>query len=1035
MTNSSRSLRHAVRFTLAASAISAVAPAAYAQTAPTPAPSAPVQEVVVTGSRIQQAPNDVSISPVTSVTAIDIQQSGLLRTEDLLNNLPQVIAENSSGQSISSNGTATVSLRGLGSWRTLVLVNGRRMSPGAGLSITASSSPDINQIPADLITRADVLTGGASAVYGADAVAGVVNFVLDTHYEGVKVDANYAFGQHKNDNATFLANLAAKNDIIPPRSVNWGQTKDVSVIAGANFADGKGNATAYFTYLNQAPIYGYQADFAGCTLNTPGSNPTAPGKKLKCGGSSSSATGRFLDLGSVPTAGGKFTFTTLSDRTIDAATGAYRQYSSAGDSYNYGALSFLQRQAERYTTGAFLNYDINDKTNVYSETMFARNTSTASYGPSGLFAFGTPSISCSNPLLPADAVATLCSPANIAANQRHFGGTGDRITLYAARRSVESGPRLDNYASDSIREVLGLKGKFNDAWSYDVYGQVGITQMIDVEGNFLGTQQIANALDVIKNPASAADPTKGVVPGVPVGGAVCAITVAGYDPACVPWNLWAPGGVTKAQLDYLRVQSSYTVKTQEYIASGSVTGDLGKYGVKLPSASSGMIVNVGAEYRQEKYDFDPDYIFANGFASGGNGAFSAVHGQFHVSEIFTEMRLPLIDEKPGAYQLSLDAGYRYSTYTSGYNTNTYKFGVEYAPVQDLRLRGGYNRAVRAPSIGDLFTPAIVGAGGTADPCWGPADANGLVQGHSLAYCQNTGVTAAEFGHILPNPAAQINTSVGGNLALTPEIADTYTLGFVLQPTFLTNFVMSVDYYDIKIKNTIESLSSNTVITNCATSGDPKLCGLIHRGAGTGSLWFNNNDFVTATEINIGTVSTKGIDVAAHYRYDIGGMGRLAFSLSGTRTQNWLTQPIPTKGSYDCTGYFGTTCGAPTPKWRHVFSTDWATPWVGLDLTLRWRYLGYVDTDRSSPDPQLAQAFFPGSAHIGSFSYIDFSASIPVTSGISFRLGINNITDKTPPIVANGNYSDCPNSSCNDNTWVGTYDTLGRYIYMHVSAKF
>jgi iron complex outermembrane receptor protein len=1025
MTNTSRSLRHAVRFTLAASAISAGAPLAYAQQAAPSAAAPPiaVQEVVVTGSRIQQAPNDVSISPVTSITSVDIQQTGLLRTEDLLNNLPQVIAENSSGQSISSNGTATVSLRGLGSWRTLVLVNGRRLMPGAGLSVTASSSPDINQIPADLIERADVLTGGASAVYGADAVAGVVNFVLNTHYEGVRVDANYAFANHKNDNGALLNDLAAKHDIIPQSSINAGQTKDVSVIAGANFADGKGNATVYFTYLNQAPVYGYQYDYAGCTLNTPGSAPAAPGKKLACGGSSSSATGRFLDLGSVPTAKGGLTFTTLSDRTVDAKTGAYRQYSSSGDSYNYGALSFLQRQAERYTSGAFLNYDVNDNVNVYSETMFARNTSTASYGPSGLFAFGTPTISCSNPLLTAGELATLCTPQNIAYNQAHFGGTGQNITLYMARRSVESGPRLDNYTSDAIREVLGLKGKWGEAWSYDLYGQVGITQLEDIEGNFLGSQQINRALDVVPNPAVGG--AKGVAAGAPV----CNSVLNGSDPACVPWNLWAPGGVTDQQLAYLRVQSSYAVRTTEYIVSGSVTGDFGKYGAKIPSAASGMIVNLGAEYRQEKYDFDPDYIFAHGFASGGNGAFTQVHGQFHVSEVFTEMRLPLIDEKPGAYQLSLDAGYRYSKYTSGFNTNTYKLGLEWAPIQDLRLRGGYNRAVRAPSIGDLYTPAVVGAGGTADPCWGATPT------YTMAQCANTGVTAAEYGHILANPAAQINTSVGGNIDLKPEIADTYTFGFVLQPQAITNFVMSVDYYSIKIKNTIESLTSNTVISNCANTGSAALCGLIHRGAGTGSLWFNNNDFVTASEINIGTISTKGIDLAAHYRMDIGAVGKLAFSLSGTKTQNWLTQPIPTGGSYDCTGFMGTTCGAPTPEWRHVMSMDWASPWAGLDLTLRWRYIGSVVTDRASNDPQLKAAYFPGTAHIPSFSYFDLSVAMPVTTNVNFRLGINNIQDKQPPVVANGNYSDCPNSSCNDNTWVGTYDTLGRYIYMHLSAKF
>jgi iron complex outermembrane receptor protein len=1045
MTNTSRSLRHAVRFTLAASAISAGAPLAYAQQAAPSAAAPPiaVQEVVVTGSRIQQAPNDVSISPVTSITSVDIQQTGLLRTEDLLNNLPQVIAENSSGQSISSNGTATVSLRGLGSWRTLVLINGRRMSPGAGLAVAASSSPDINQVPADLIERADVLTGGASAVYGADAVAGVVNFVLNTHFEGVRIDANYAFGNHKNDNGALLNDLAAKNDIIPKSSVNVGQTKDVSVIAGSNFADGKGNATVYFTYLNQAPVYGYQMDYAGCTLNTPGSNPTAAGKKLACGGSSSSATGRFLDLGLTPVPGAvppKSTVTTLSDRTVDGKTGAYRQYSSAGDSYNYGALSFLQRQAERYTSGAFLNYDVNDSVNLYSETMFARNTSTASYGPSGLFAFGTPSVSCSNPLLTAGELAALCSPANIASNQRLFGGTGDRITLYAARRSVESGPRLDNYSSDAIREVLGTKGKLSDAWSYDVYGQVGITQAQDIQGNYLGAQQINNALDAVPNPPSAPGSTVGVVKGVPVGGAVCAITLAGYDPTCVPWNIWNPGGVTQQQLNYLRVGSSYSVRTTEYIVSGSVTGDFGKYGVKVPSAASGLILNVGAEYRQESYDFDPDYIFSHGFASGGNGAVQPVHGTFHVSEGFTELRLPLIDEKPGAYQLSLDAGYRYSKYTSGFNTNTYKFGIEWAPIQDIRLRGGYNRAVRAPSVGDLYSPATIGAGGTADPCWGASSdpvnpINGTVNGHSFAFCQNTGVTAAQFGHIIPNPAAQINTSTGGNIGLLPEIADTYTFGFVLQPQAITNFVMSVDYYSIKIKNTIESLSSNTVVNNCGLTGSAALCGLIHRGAGTGSLWFNNNDFVTATEINIGTISTKGIDLAAHYRLDIGAVGKLAFSLSGTKTQNWLTQPIPTGGSFDCTGFMGTTCGAPTPEWRHVMSMDWASPWAGLDLTLRWRYIGSVVTDRASNDPQLKQAYFPGTAHIPSYSYFDFSVAMPVTTNVNFRLGVNNIQDKQPPVVANGNYSDCPNSSCNDNTWVGTYDTLGRYIYMHLSAKF
>src|SRR5271169_4700807 len=370
-----RKLQFAVRAAIAMAGATAAAPAALSQTAvATTEPVPELQEVVVTGSRIQQNPNDVSISPIISVTALEIAQTGLVRTEDLLNNLPQVVAENSSGQSISSNGTATVSLRGLGSQRTLVLIDGKRMAPGGGSGIGGLglvASPDINQIPAAMIQRVDVLTGGASAVYGADAVAGVVNFIMDSRFQGVKLDADYGYGSFKNDNQQYLGLLQAAGDQIPPGTTNAGYNRNVSFLAGSNFADGKGNATVYFTYLNSSPAVGYQYDYAGCTLNTPSTLPGPGG--LKCGGSSSSATGRFLELGQV--AG---TETIVSDSTVNKTVpgGAFTPYNSSY-SYNYGALSYLQRQADRYTAGAFLNYDINDNANVYSEFMFARNTSQA----------------------------------------------------------------------------------------------------------------------------------------------------------------------------------------------------------------------------------------------------------------------------------------------------------------------------------------------------------------------------------------------------------------------------------------------------------------------------------------------------------------------------------------------------------------------------------------------------------------------------------------------------------------------------------
>ena len=262
-------------------------------------------------------------------------------------------------------------------------------------------------------------------------------------------------------------------------------------------------------------------------------------------------------------------------------------------------------------------------------------------------------------------------------------------------------------------QTIGVKGAFADAWSYDAYAKVGITQFGDIEGNFLGTPQMDNALNVVPNPAT------GGVAGVAAGAPVCAAALLnGSAPKCVPWNIWTPNSITPAQLAYLTVPSTWSTTATEFIVSDSVTGDLGKYNIKIPTAKDGMSVNVGTEYREEKFDFSPDYIFAQRI----DGRRRAVRGDCRriprVRGIHRSAHLPIMNELPAAYNLSADAGYRYSSYTEGFNTNTYKIQLEWAPIQDVRFRGGYNRAVRAPNIDELFEPAVMGAGGTADPCWG-----------------------------------------------------------------------------------------------------------------------------------------------------------------------------------------------------------------------------------------------------------------------------------------------------------------------------
>ena len=1030
MRNVNVNVRSAVRLAIAACAAASVTPLALAASQATSGATGPMPQdssttsaaaaaptlrtVVVTGSLIELSPNEVAISPVTTVSSQAMTKVGTVRLEDALQNMPQFSSSaQNSGESIDANGTASVNLYGLGATRTLVLINGRRMGPGAG----QSSVPDINQIPAALVSQVQVLTGGASTTYGADAVAGVVNFIINTHFTGLKVDANYSFNQHNNNDSSTLGLLRSFGSTLPPSSVNTGQNRDISVVMGSNFADGKGNATGYFTFTNTSPAVGSQFDHAGCTING-GSTVNSP---LHCGGSESMATGAFFETGLVNGA-----LKTLVSDTIDAKTGLMRPIAST-DLYNYGATSFFQVGMKRYTGGAFVHYNINDNAQVYSETMWEQIETTAQYGPSADF-FSPANISCANPLLTAQEVQTLCNPTNVAANNAAYPNTpaGD-VHLYIGRRNVEGGPRVDKYVSNDIREVLGVKGAIGDAWSYDTFGMVSNSDLSRYHNNNLGQPQILNALNVVPNPAT------GGLAGVAVGAPVCASELTRPPglpgPTCVPWNIWQPGGVTKAALQYLTIPNQENTVAREYMVQSTFNGDLGQYGIKVPTADSGVKVAVGSDYRADWYDFQPDLVAQYGLTSG-DGPAPPEYGNFHLWEGFTEARIPLVDNARFAKKLSADLGYRYSSYSLGFKTNTYELGLAWAPVQSLLFRGSYNRAVRAPNIDELFSSTSIGPGGVADPCWGSAPSL------TLAQCQLTGVTASEYGHIAVNPAAQINNQSGGNTALKPEIADTYILGLVFRPESIPSLYASVDWFSINIRNTIEALSTSTILDGCAT-GTTQFCSLIHRGS-NGSLWENEQqDYVVTTEQNIGKLRTEGIDLNAQYGFGMGRFGRMNLSLTGTWVRDFLTQTTPSLSStYDCAGFYGATCSDPTPHWRHVLSADWATPWAGVGLQLRWRYIGPSQADGLSNNANLSgDGYYTQADHIAAYNYFDLSAYAPVGKHVRVTLGVNNIADKNPPIVPGGTFSSCPAFGCNNNTWVGMYDTMGRFIFANVEAKF
>jgi outer membrane receptor protein involved in Fe transport len=965
--------------------------------------------ILVTGSRIPQ-PNLNSASPITALSSQEVKLQGTTRTEDIINSLPQSFAAQGSNISNGATGTATVNLRGLGSVRTMVLVNGRRLMPGD----PRSPVPDINFVPALAVERVEVLTGGASSVYGADAVSGVVNFIMDTDFEGIRLDGQYSLFDHVNndDPHGIRAANAARGFLPPDGHTADGGAIDLAMVIGAGFDDGRGHVTAYATYRKQDPVLERDRDFSFCAASSlTAAQATTLGRELGCGGSGTSANGTFI------TNVGTF------------QVGPNRTFIAGSTPFNFAPYNYFQRPDERYTFGAFANYEIGGALQPYLEVMFMDDRSDAQIAPSGNF-FNTTSINCDNPLLSAQQRAIVCSPTNLVgfaadnpatpANEASpptvfldtvTGNPYFRGILYAARRNVEGGGRDDDIQHTDYRVVAGMRGDLDPVWSYDASFQYGRVVFAQTYRNDFSITRIGRSLDVIDNPA-----TPGVDP-------TCRSALDGNDVNCVPWDIFALGGVTQAALDYLQTPLFSRGTNQETVLTGSITGLLGNYGIQSPLAADGVALNLGAEYRKERLEFFTDANFTAGDGAGQGGPTIGVQGEFDVKELFTEVQIPLINDRPFFEQLEFRAGYRYSSYDVGANsfsTDTYKFEAEWAPVRDIRFRGSYNRAVRAPNVVELFSTQAVGLNGSTDPC------AGAVPTATAAQCALTGVTAAQYGTIPANPAGQYNALLGGNPNLTPEVADSITLGVVLQPSFLPRFALTVDWFDIEIDNAINFVPADTTVAQCIATGNPDFCSLIHRDA-PGTLWLTPNAYTQATTLNIGGLSTRGIDVNASYAQPIGSLGDLAFSFVGTWLDELITAPIPTV-DFDCAGFFGGQCGTPSPEWRHKFRVTYTHP-SGVGLSAQWRYFSAVDEERLSSDPDLAGTVGPGDDHYGAQSYIDLVLTAQVGDHYSFRLGANNILDRIPPV------SVTPAPFGNGNTYPQVYDALGRYIFAGVTLDF
>ena len=970
--------------------------------------------VITTGTRLNVNPNLTAAQPVLSIDAGEISARGVVNIEDLTNTLPQIQAAQTSEQSNGATGTAQLDLRGLGAQRTLSLIDGRRLPYGDSASVAVN----LDLVPTNLVERVEVLTGGSSAVYGSDAVTGVVNFILKDDFEGAELDLQYGFAQSSN-NRSLIEEVLIANEQPVPGSVTDGEEITGSITLGANLDDGRGNVVAFASYQNRNEIIGADRVGSACTLGSGATNG------FGCVGSSNFR--RFNNIADF----GPTDFFQQEDGTFTPFAGG------PAETFNFGASNFFQRPSERFQFYTKANYEIFENHELFADFGYTEQVSDAQIAPTASFGFFARTINCDNPFIQ-DAVTEdgrsiaeavlLCTPEQIATGLNPDGSRALIDGLTATHRNVEGGSRNSRLENSAFRFIGGVRGTFAEDFDYEVFGQYSETSDQDTSTNDFQIDALAQAIDVVTDAN---------------GNAVC------FDQSngCVPYNIFqrGPNGeslVTQESLDFLQGIGITTGQTDQLVLGGNVQTDLSKFGISSPyAADAGVGLLVGVEYREDTLEATPDQISQreDGGFTGVGGATLPVAGAVEVFEIFGEIEIPLITDAPFAEELVFNGQYRNSSYDvagngveNDFNTDTYGVQLTWAPTQDISFRGQYQRAVRAPNVVELFSglslglPELSESGTTPggqpifDPC---ATANPVA---TFEQCANTGVTAAQFGNIPDVAAAQAGGLFGGAATLTPESSDTFTIGAVFTPSFIEGLTASVDYFDISIEDAIaQGFGAQNLLDTCLETGDPEFCGFINRdGAGSLNSGTSTVDAIGFNLININAaeLTTDGVDVQVNYAFDFdNNWGDFAIQYASTFLSS--NDFAPTEGAdvVERAGNFVGQAGQPRADYRHRAIASWNTPVEGLKANVTWRHFGSVDNE-GDPDSAIEGS-------IGAADYIDLSGSWEFLDGLTARAGVNNVFEHNFPIsVSSG-----PAINGNNNTFPGIYDT-GRFFFFGLNVK-
>lgn len=920
-------------FTLCVCAFALISPSVLIAEEKVNADEQPIEEIVVLGSRIKRKDYN-TISPVFTIDESAFQSTGTTNVEDLLSDAVQFKPFFDRTSNNPGAGVALLDLRGLGAHRTLLMINGRRMG-----ATSVFGGVNVNHIPAALIDRVEILTGGGAAVYGSDAVSGAVNFELDTEFEGVQIDTQY--------------------DVF---EAGDGEVADINLSFGKVLLDGDANISGYVGYQERQPVYQADREFSLVPFED------------------DNETGTLREGGSVFIPAGGIYFPPVFFPGYGLAQDGYlvppnepaRPLRYPEDLYNYAAPNYLQLPLEREIAGLFGRIDLESGIRINAELMFSHADSGQQLAPAPFDGFVFQNID--HPLLSESQRQFFADNLDV--------GNGT-AAYYAFKRLEEVGPRRSDLDAESWRVMLGADGLLASDWEWRSYYSFTRSESLTVVNNAALRSRIEQGL--------LADP----------------VTNECFDSSsgCVPLTLLGENSISAEAAAFIRAGSVFSSsRFEEQLVSFVLAGEL------FPAW--GLNSAFGIEWRESDGSFAASEAYKNADIVGF-GADSDVGGRTSVWEVYGELLYPLYESISSDQALTLEAGARYSRYSDAGAASTWKVGIDWQLGTGLRLRTMWQRAIRAPNLNELFTdasPELWGGYGGDDKCSADADpvGNGL-----LEVCVAQGIPANQVGVFIAAAQFPATSFYGdGNTSLESEEADTLTLGIVLVPDRMRNLRLAVDYYEIEIDDSI------------AIVEDP--LGLCFELKGAGSKYCDM--FVRDATLNIAEVRhpfynqalerTRGIDAQADLVFEMDS-SRVKLGVSGSKLLEHGRQEDPLTSYADNAGYFTRFFfDFSTPGERVNVGLDWSGDhWnVGVD----WSWINGLRNPAVDDTPPRKTAI----PEIGSLSYFDVSVGYDITDQIRGRVGVGNVFDKLPPMLASHGQA---------NTEPQIYDVFGRRFFLSLSV--